>query len=96
MSYAHAGCHVVNEQDSTVIAIFAVRPDGTLESVGRESTQGRKPLFFGPDSQWRHLYAANESSHTIVEFAVDHESGKLTPTGQIVETGSPACIAFKA
>jgi 6-phosphogluconolactonase len=78
------------------IAIFAVHPDGTLETVGWESTQGKKPRFFGPDPQWRRLYAANENSHTIVELDVDHESGKLTPTGQIIETGSPACIAFKS
>jgi 6-phosphogluconolactonase (cycloisomerase 2 family) len=79
------------------IAIFAVdASNGTLEPVGWESTQGRKPRFFGPDSDWTHLYAANENSHTIVEFDVDHDCGKLTPTGQIIETGSPACVAFKS
>ena len=43
--------------------------------------QGKKPRFFGPDPDWRHLYAANEDSHTIVEFDVNHDTGKLTPTG---------------
>lgn len=32
---------------------------------------------------------------SIVEFAVNHETGKLTPTGQVIETGSPSCIVFK-
>ncbi|HYC47255.1 MAG TPA: lactonase family protein [Burkholderiales bacterium] len=78
------------------IAIFAVdQANGSVEPVGWESTQGRKPRFFGPDPDWRHLYACNEDGHTIVEFAVDHASGRLTPTGQIIETGSPTCIAFK-
>ena len=78
------------------IAIFAVDPaKGTLEPIGWESVQGRKPRFFGADPEWRCLYACNELSHTIVEFEVDHESGKLKPTGQIIETGSPTCIAFK-
>jgi 6-phosphogluconolactonase (cycloisomerase 2 family) len=77
------------------IAIFAVQPDGTIDPLGWEPTQGKKPRFFGPDPDWRHLYAANEDGHTIVEFDVDHTNGKLTPTGQVIETGSPASIAFK-
>ena len=27
-------------------------------------------------------------------FAVDTATGKLAPTGQVVETGSPSCIIF--
>ena len=78
------------------IAIFVVdAATGGLESVGWESVQGKKPRFFGADPDWRHLYAANQDSHTIVEFAVNHETGTLTPTGQVIETGSPACIVFK-
>ena len=77
------------------IAIFSVSAQsGMLDHVGWESVQGRKPRFFGLDPDASHLYAANENSHTIVEFAVDQASGKLTPTAQIIETGSPACIAF--
>ncbi|MGZ5121812.1 MAG: beta-propeller fold lactonase family protein [Burkholderiales bacterium] len=38
--------------------------------------------------------AANEDSHTIVVFRIDGVTGKLTPTGTIVETGSPSCIVF--
>ncbi len=78
------------------LAIFAVdAATGTLSSIGWEPVQGRKPRFFGPDPDWSHLYAANENSHTIVEFIVNHDTGKLTPTGQVIETGSPACIVFK-
>jgi 6-phosphogluconolactonase (cycloisomerase 2 family) len=77
------------------IAIFAVQSDGTLEPIGWEPTHGRKPRFFGPDPHWSHLYAANENSHTIVVFRVDHATGKLTPTGQVIETGSPSCVVFK-
>jgi 6-phosphogluconolactonase (cycloisomerase 2 family) len=78
------------------IAIFAVdESTGLLEAIGWESVQGRKPRFFGADPDWTHLYAANENSHTIVEFKVDHDTGRLASTGQIIETGSPTCIAFK-
>jgi 6-phosphogluconolactonase len=77
------------------IVIFAVEPaTGTIDPVGWEPVQGRKPRFFGPDPAWIHLYAANQDTHTIVEFSINHDSGKLTPTGQVVETGSPTCIVF--
>ena len=77
------------------IVIYAVDGDsGTLEAVGWEPVQGRKPRFFCLDPAGERLYAANENSHTIVEFLVDAGKGTLTPTGQVIETGSPACIVF--
>jgi 6-phosphogluconolactonase len=77
------------------IAIFAIDiATGTLEHAGWESVRGRKPRFFCLTADGRILYAANEDSHTIVEFHVNAESGQLTPTGQVIETGSPSCIVF--
>jgi 6-phosphogluconolactonase len=40
------------------------------------------------------LHTANELTNTIVTFKIDPESGKLLPTEQVIETGSPTCIAF--
>jgi 6-phosphogluconolactonase len=79
------------------IVIYAVDPQsGRLAHLGWQSVQGRKPRFFGLDPDAAHLYACNENSHTIVEFRLDQESGALTPTGQVIETGSPSCIVFAA
>lgn len=77
------------------IAIYSVdRSNGTLEHVGWEPTQGKKPRFFCLHPDGRRLYAANENGHTIVEFDVDTENGTLRPTGQVIETGSPSSIVF--
>jgi 6-phosphogluconolactonase (cycloisomerase 2 family) len=77
------------------VVIYAVdEATGRIEAVGWESTQGKKPRFFGLNPDCSRLYAANEDGHTIVEFTIDPATGKLAPTGQIVETGSPASIAF--
>jgi 6-phosphogluconolactonase (cycloisomerase 2 family) len=62
--------------------------------VGWEPTQGRTPRFFTLDPTGGLLYAANLESHNIVAFRVDRATGKLTPTGVVVETGSPSCIIF--
>ena len=58
------------------------------------SSQGKGPRFFalGPDQQ--HLYAANELTDSIVQFAVDETTGRLRATGQTIETASSVCIAF--
>jgi 6-phosphogluconolactonase (cycloisomerase 2 family) len=67
---------------------------GTLEAIHWEPTQGKKPRFATLDPGGSFLYAANEVSNTIVSFRVDNKTGKLTPTGQIVKTGTPTCIVF--
>jgi 6-phosphogluconolactonase (cycloisomerase 2 family) len=55
---------------------------------------GITPRFFALDPAGANLYACNEDSDTIVFFRIDEKTGKLTPTGQSVKTGSPVCIAF--
>jgi 6-phosphogluconolactonase (cycloisomerase 2 family) len=76
------------------IAIYAVNDDGTVKPVGWEPVQGKKPRFFCLSPDASRLFAANEDSHTIVEFKINPRTGKLKPTGQIIETGSPTCITF--
>jgi 6-phosphogluconolactonase (cycloisomerase 2 family) len=77
------------------IAIYAVdAASGVLDLVGWEPVRGTKPRFFCLSPDGAQLYVCNQDSHTIVEFTIDQGSGKLTATGQVVETGSPTCIAF--
>jgi 6-phosphogluconolactonase len=77
------------------IAIYSVdAATGMIGPVGWESVRGKKPRFFALSPDASRLYAANENSHTIVEFDVAQDSGKLAATGQVIETGSPTCIVF--
>ena len=85
----------VSNRGHNSIATFAVdAKDGTLAPVGWEPTQGRKPRFFTLDPAGQKLYVANEDSDTIVEFRLDAATGKPLPTGLIIKTGSPSCVAF--
>ena len=54
------------------------------------------PRFFALDPSCTLLYAANQDSDTIVTFRVDQATGKLAPTGEVVKTGSPVSIVFRA
>ena len=85
----------VSNRGHNSIATFEVHAhDGTLEPIGWEPTQGKKPRFFTLDPSGEKLYVANEDSDTIVAFRLDATSGKPVPTGSIINTGSPSCIAF--
>jgi 6-phosphogluconolactonase (cycloisomerase 2 family) len=78
------------------ISIFAIdQATGMLNSVGWESTRGKTPRFFTLDPSGKFLYAANETSDTIVGFRIDESSGKLDLIGTIAQTGSPVCIVFR-
>jgi len=57
-------------------------------------TQGKGPRFIGLTPSGRLLYAANELGDNIVIYRIDTASGKLTPTGQVVQNATPVTIAF--
>lgn len=60
-----------------------------MTPVGWEQTQGKTPRFFALAPAANFLYAANQDSDTIVTFRVNPATGRLTPTGQVVEIGNP-------
>jgi 6-phosphogluconolactonase (cycloisomerase 2 family) len=69
--------------------------DGTLSPIEWASTQGKTPRHFALDPGGAFLYAENQDSDSIVAFSVDRATGWLTPIGQVIEAGSPVCIAFR-
>ena len=82
------------EQDT--IGVFRVEQrTGDLSPVEWVSTQGLRPRHFALTPDGRLLYAENEVTNTIVEFAVDQTRGRLRPTGTVIDTGSPVCVVFR-
>ncbi|MGZ8229459.1 MAG: lactonase family protein [Burkholderiales bacterium] len=86
--------YVSNRGHDSIGACSIDETTGMIAALAWESTRGRKPRFLCLEPGGRRLYAANEDGHTIVEFNVDLETGTLVATGQVIETGSPACIVF--
>jgi 6-phosphogluconolactonase len=79
------------------ITVFAVDDaKGTLRFVENKSTGGKTPRGFGIDPTGRFLLAGNQDSHTIVVFRIDSKTGRLTPTGEQLEVGSPVCVKYVA
>ncbi len=76
------------------IAVFAIKPDGTLEPIERVSTQGKNPRNFAIDPSGNWLLAANQNTANVVIFRIDASTGRLTPTGQSVKVDWPVCVKF--
>jgi 6-phosphogluconolactonase len=77
------------------IAVFRVK-GSKLAPVEITPTQGKTPRNFVVDPSGQFLLAENQGSDSIVIFKIDTKTGKLTPTGQKLEVGSPVCIRFLA
>jgi 6-phosphogluconolactonase len=77
--------------------VFAINTrKGTLTPAGHVPTLGKTPRNFAIDPTGTYLFAANQNSDSIVQFRIDPNSGRLTPTGQVLEVPSPVCVTFLA
>ena len=65
-----------------------------MRVVGHESTRGKTPRNFAVSPNGEFLAAANQDSNNVVMFRIDPETGKLTPSGNVVEAGTPICVRF--
>jgi 6-phosphogluconolactonase len=84
-----------NRGDGNSIAVFAIDANkGTLTPVEYASTEGKTPRSFEIDPTGKFLFAANEKSNNIVVFRIDATTGRLTPTGQVLEVSEPVCVKF--
>jgi 6-phosphogluconolactonase len=77
------------------IAIFRIDSGhGTLAFVDRQSTQGKTPRNIAITAPGSRLLAANQESGNIVIFRIDPQTGRLTPTGDALDTPFPVSIVF--
>ncbi|MCB1063320.1 MAG: lactonase family protein [Verrucomicrobiae bacterium] len=74
------------------IASYRIGDDGKLTLLGIQPSLGKGPqnLAILPDG--KHLICANMPGNKLVVFAIDAESGALTPVGDPVEMPMPACL----
>ncbi|KAG6612106.1 uncharacterized protein IUM83_15052 [Phytophthora cinnamomi] len=70
------------------IAMFAVdESDGSLTSLGWESSRGKTPKSFVVYGDW--MVVANQDSDTMHTFAINAATGLLTYTGKSYDVGTP-------
>ncbi len=79
------------------ISVMAVDPKtGNLTLVQNVPCDGNFPRGMGIDPSGRWLIIGNQKSGTITSFGIDADTGKLTPTGQVLNIGSAVDVKFAA
>jgi 6-phosphogluconolactonase len=77
------------------IAVYTINPSkGTLTLVEITPTLGKEPRNFEIDPTGNLLFAANQKSDNIVGFRIDQKTGRLNPTGEVLQVATPVCLKF--
>lgn len=80
--------------DADSIAVFRLDEQGVPERVQMviEDIAFPRAIQLDPTGTW--LYALNQKGDSIVQFAIDQQTGELTPTGNIAEVPTPVSLVF--
>ena len=76
------------------ISAFNVSSDGGLTLLENVSLPVNGPRHFSvsPDGKW--LVVPGQNSHQVTVLAIDSTTGKIQPTGHIIEANGPMCAVF--
>lgn len=85
--------YVTNRGDDS-IACFRLDERGRMSRVEIVPCGGAIPRFMNLDPEGEYLYSVNQRANQVAEFAIDRETGRLTPTGSVLPVNSPANIQF--
>ncbi len=83
-----------NRGELNEITVFSINDEGSLTTIGRQSTLGLTPRDFEIDPSGRFLLVANQDTDTIVTFSIDQETGMISETGYVAEVPTPVCLKF--
>lgn len=86
----------VSNRGHNSVAALSINNTGALSLKQNISTEGDWPRNFTLDPTGRWLLVANQKSNSIVVFARDEKSSRLTATKQRLELPSPVCLRFRA
>lgn len=85
---------VVSNRKHDSITSFQIQSKGLLRYCDCIKTGGGQPRFITM-TPWDTVLAANETTHTLSEFAVDSETGRFSQIGQLIPSESPVCVIFR-
>ena len=80
--------------DADSIAVFRLDEQGLPERAQLVTEGIAFPRAFQLDPTGTWLYALNQKGDDIVQFAIDQETGELTPTGNVAEVPTPVSLVF--
>ncbi|WP_294241191.1 lactonase family protein [uncultured Chryseobacterium sp.] len=84
-----------NRGNENNIAIFSTHHDGTLKTVGYQSTKGKHPRVFNLDPTGKFLIATNAGTGTVVVFKRNPETGLLKKVGRKIKIKGVSCVEIR-
>ncbi|WP_332452849.1 lactonase family protein [Chryseobacterium aquaticum] len=87
--------YATNRGKENNIAIFKIKPDKTLETIGYQKTYGKHPRTFAIDDTGSFLIVTNVATENAVVFKMNKESGALKKVGRSVKITNVSCVKTK-
>lgn len=87
--------YATNRGKENNIAIFKINENGTLESIGYQSTYGKHPRTFAIDETGKFLIVTNVTGNNAVVFKRNLETGMLKKVGKPVKIKNVSCVKTK-
>ncbi|WP_317619153.1 lactonase family protein [Chryseobacterium foetidum] len=84
-----------NRGSENNIAIFAIENDGTLKTVGYQSTKGKHPRAFGMDEMGKFIIVANTRTGKVVVFKRNSETGLLKKAGRKIKIKNVSAVQIR-
>jgi len=77
------------------LAIYAIQKNGSLKSIGYQSTFGEIPRNFSISPNGKFLIVAHQNSGNIVVFERNAKTGLLKKTGTDIKVEGPSCVQIR-
>jgi 6-phosphogluconolactonase len=80
--------------DNSIVVYAVDAGSGKLSLVQHIDSGGKIPRHFAIDPSGNWIVVAHQGSHTLVVFARDKATGKLSATGRVYPIDWPTCVLF--
>jgi 6-phosphogluconolactonase (cycloisomerase 2 family) len=87
--------YATNRGKENNIAIFKVKDNGTLESIGYQKTGGKHPRTFAIDETGKFILVTNVISQDVTVFKRNLETGMLKKVGKPIKIKNVTCVKTK-
>jgi 6-phosphogluconolactonase len=84
----------LSHRGDDAFTVLSVGADGKLTRIETIPSPVNFPRGFAIDPSGRWIVAVGQKDGKLTVLKIDQETGKLSPTGQIVDAGTPVSVAF--
>lgn len=84
----------VSRRGDELITVYSIAADGKLTQIENVPSEAIVPRGMALDPTGKWLIVAGQKDNVLSVFKVDQETGKLTFTGEKVETPEPVSVSF--